>query len=566
MECFKKLLLITLLSVTGLSLNATTFTLKALDGWDIYVAGNYRYGPSIIRNANGSIDAWFAAAGDNFTDGEEGRFYNTSNTTHSAAKINANGTVAQKITYPYDFYSIDVCCPTYGKTGESATLSVYKWDTNYATTMAGKPLYQHRYTNFTDNQWLSCYYDSTAEYDTNVHFPAGSYLWVLSDATDNAGVWYYMGTNSLTNYIPSTSSLQSISYSGSNSTNYSYEAKITYNYGQYTSTFFWDQASYQRSTDEGKTWSKEVMSLRPTYGSRDAFSCCDPGVAKWGGYYYIGYTSTENSEGLNNHVYVGRSKSQKGPWQKWNGEGWGGTLVAPVITYTGDATKWGAGEPSIVVKNDSVFFYYSWDDGNVTTRLSVASANDPNWPANLTPMGTVIDKSAISGADHCDVKYVDAYNEFVAFHTASRMGDAAYLNYWESSDGIHFVNMGRVAGPTSAGLHNCGLSGDTIGHIDITKQQFVGYAYGQNWGQWNTRLHPLQFYAAGVETVNSDNAITVSGDVVSVAKTSDITVFNIEGKVIASVKNANSVKLSGKGVYIVKAAAGNTVKVKKVII
>jgi cytoskeletal protein CcmA (bactofilin family) len=53
---------------------------------------------------------------------------------------------------------------------------------------------------------------------------------------------------------------------------------------------------------------------------------------------------------------------------------------------------------------------------------------------------------------------------------------------------------------------------------------------------------------------------------VSVAKTSDITVFNIEGKVIASVKNANSVKLSGKGVYIVKAAAGNTVKVKKVII
>jgi predicted ThiF/HesA family dinucleotide-utilizing enzyme len=88
----------------------------------------------------------------------------------------------------------------------------------------------------------------------------------------------------------------------------------------------------------------------------------------------------------------------------------------------------------------------------------------------------------------------------------------------------------------------------------------------QTWGQWNTRLHPLQFYAAGVETVNSDNAITVSGDVVSVAKTSDITVFNIEGKVIASAKNANSVKLSGKGVYIVKAAAGNRVKVKKVII
>jgi hypothetical protein len=66
--------------------------------------------------------------------------------------------------------------------------------------------------------------------------------------------------------------------------------------------------------------------------------------------------------------------------------------------------------------------------------------------------------------------------------------------------------------------------------------------------------------------VKSDNVITVAGNVVSVSKPSDITVYNIEGKMIASVKNANSVKLSNKGVYIVKAAAGNSVKVKKVIL
>lgn len=34
------------------------------DGWDIYIAGTYRYGPSIIINDDGSIDAWFAASGD----------------------------------------------------------------------------------------------------------------------------------------------------------------------------------------------------------------------------------------------------------------------------------------------------------------------------------------------------------------------------------------------------------------------------------------------------------------------------------------------------------------------
>jgi hypothetical protein len=309
MKNFRKLLLLTLLSVTGLSLSATSFTLKVLDGWDIYKAGNYRYGPSIIRNADGSIDAWFAAAGSSYTDTEEGHYYNASG-NHTAVTVVASGTVAQKITSPCDFYSIDVCCPTWGKAGsESVTMSVYKWDTDYATTIKGTPLYQHRYEKFNDNQWLSVYYNDDAEYDPTISFPAGTYLWVLSNGTSSAGVWYY--TN--------PSSLSSTSYKGTSTVSYSYQAKITYNYGQYTNDSYWDQASYQRSTDEGKTWSKEVMSLKPTYGSRDALSCCDPGVAKWGGYYYIGYTSTESSAGVNNHVYIGRSKSQKGPWEKWNG-------------------------------------------------------------------------------------------------------------------------------------------------------------------------------------------------------------------------------------------------------
>jgi hypothetical protein len=97
MKNFRKLFLLTLLSVTGLSLSATSFTLKVLDGWDIYKAGNYRYGPSIIRNADGSIDAWFAAAGSSYTDAEEGHYYNASG-NHTAVTVVASGTVAQKIT------------------------------------------------------------------------------------------------------------------------------------------------------------------------------------------------------------------------------------------------------------------------------------------------------------------------------------------------------------------------------------------------------------------------------------------------------------------------------------
>lgn len=37
---------------------------SAQDGWDIFTGSGYRYGPSIIINDDGSIDAWFAAPGD----------------------------------------------------------------------------------------------------------------------------------------------------------------------------------------------------------------------------------------------------------------------------------------------------------------------------------------------------------------------------------------------------------------------------------------------------------------------------------------------------------------------
>ena len=68
-----------------------------------------------------------------------------------------------------------------------------------------------------------------------------------------------------------------------------------------------DWIYHKKSTDGGNSWGTETVALRPTDGSEDAWSCCDPGVIKFGGYYYIGYTSSENTEGYDNHVYVARS-------------------------------------------------------------------------------------------------------------------------------------------------------------------------------------------------------------------------------------------------------------------
>ena len=53
---------------------------SAKEGWDIFTGEGYRYGSSIIINANSSINAWFAAPGD-FHNGEGDMMYKASGNT-----------------------------------------------------------------------------------------------------------------------------------------------------------------------------------------------------------------------------------------------------------------------------------------------------------------------------------------------------------------------------------------------------------------------------------------------------------------------------------------------------
>ena len=113
----------------------------------------------------------------------------------------------------------------------------------------------------------------------------------------------------------------------------------------------WDWISYRHSPDGGKTWTNEKIVLTPTQGSMDHFSNCDPGVVYFNGYYYLGYTSTLNSEGFCNNLFVARSKNPDGPFEKWNGSGWGGYEPQPIVYYDQNYTSWGIGEPSFVELN-----------------------------------------------------------------------------------------------------------------------------------------------------------------------------------------------------------------------
>ena len=85
----------------------------------------------------------------------------------------------------------------------------------------------------------------------------------------------------------------------------------------------WDMIGYSRLYDGGKRSSAEKLPIKPTAGGYDHYSTCDPGAIKFGGYYYIGYTTTLDSRGVDNDICVARSKHPGGPYEKWTGSGWG---------------------------------------------------------------------------------------------------------------------------------------------------------------------------------------------------------------------------------------------------
>lgn len=256
----------------------------------------------------------------------------------------------------------------------------------------------------------------------------------------------------------------------------------------------WDWVFYRTSKDGGVTWSKEKVVLQPTPDSMDYYSVCDPGVIKIGEYYYMGYTSTIYEAGICNNVFVARSKNPDGPYEKWNGSGWGGRPV-PIVYYNENANMWGAGEPSFVEKDGVLYIYYTWKgmdangDGTNQTRVAIADATDPNWPATMEYKGIAVNHRS---ADSMDIKYVEDYGKFIGVTTRHRMSKDSYIPVYESNDGINFYETGSLRTNIAQYCHNVGISSRPNGHIRVSSDDvYVAYGYGDQWAAWNTRMNKV---------------------------------------------------------------------------
>jgi len=256
----------------------------------------------------------------------------------------------------------------------------------------------------------------------------------------------------------------------------------------------WDWVTVKHSED-CITYSNERSVLAPTPDSYDKFSCCDPGAVYFNGYYYVGYTSTIDSHGggVNNNVFIARSKTASGPYEKWNGSGWGGE-PAPVIYYDELDTKYGAGEPSMVVKDGVLYMYYSWicSEGNYT-KVSTSDLEE-DWPARLTDRGFAYQK--VSSQDSLDVAYLEDAGKFIAFATQQRFSENSGIAVLESEDGITFYQTDFICEGLYQYCHNMGISRRPDGHIQLKDNLFVGYAFSdggsENWGKWATAFQPVK--------------------------------------------------------------------------
>lgn len=269
-----------------------------------------------------------------------------------------------------------------------------------------------------------------------------------------------------------------------------------------------DWFTYRHTEDGGKTWSDEKVVLTPTADSMDLFSVCDPAVIRFGGYYYIGYTSTIFVEGggVCNNGFIARGKNPDGPFEKWTGDGWGEQRMtedgelrwmgkpAPVIYFDGDRSAWGEGEFSFVVSNGVLYIYYTKTSKRQNgerysyTMVATADASDPDWPAHIRQRGVAAVRES-GGNDSFDVVFSDELGKFIAISTDRRFTKDSVLAIYESDNGLRFRRCNELRANVGWMCHNSGIAGDELHHVKKGDLKLLGYAYGDKWGFWGTRFH-----------------------------------------------------------------------------
>ncbi|MBP3665447.1 MAG: hypothetical protein J6K29_00200 [Clostridia bacterium] len=106
--------------------------------------------------------------------------HSVQNGTGTREPIRAGESYAYRANVKYAFNAFGFNMPTWNQTDSSCTVSVYKWQGSFESTVAGQPIASKRFDPMVDGNcnWVT--------FDPQ---PAGEYLFHISDASYDAGVW-----------------------------------------------------------------------------------------------------------------------------------------------------------------------------------------------------------------------------------------------------------------------------------------------------------------------------------------------------------------------------------------
>jgi hypothetical protein len=280
---------------------------------------------------------------------------------------------------------------------------------------------------------------------------------------------------------------------------YAYGPSIIYTQGAYHMYFCsngvggnnlnWDNVRHESSPDLIH-WSAPDNVLVPTVYER---SNCDPSVVFSNGFYYLYYGGNVTTD--QTVVFVARSTNPDGPFLKYTPQGaWESQpalsqiVIAPANPDpTGE--YYGAGEPSVVIRNGVFYMWYSDDTytgskPELCQTYLVTSLDGLNWtPATLTTGIPV-------GLGSIDVKYDPTIAKFVMVEINNAFTSTASLTFQYSADGINWEEQVLAQQNLPPNPANPGLSGDEQGNM-IGNNTVVGYGAsypGQTadvWTQWD---------------------------------------------------------------------------------
>ncbi len=287
-----------------------------------------------------------------------------------------------------------------------------------------------------------------------------------------------------------------------------------------------DAIRYTTSSD-GTTWSTPtiVFDLANQIAGIQSHAC-DPSVVRFQPpgsrvtYYYLYFTTTPDREGGANGVARTPVDRPAGPYQMYiggdpsNAASWSdrrdvvpGFVTVPVNPCAGRQGCYGAGQPSVVVRDGTIHMWYTDTTAGPNGTAGVGGI----FHATSTDGVRFSPGVATSHANQAtvSVKYDREANKYILFALSANHGTNGQVQASWSDDGVIFTPFELLPGPVPNYSHNPGVTSDPQGHLDFSRPVYIGFGApwdrrpdytndpcrgpnnGACWGYWDLFLAPI---------------------------------------------------------------------------